>query len=150
MDGLCTARCFSMLQFLPLSVPSGSLALLEKSASITALGLLRRLSSSVTEPLWACDVFEKQALNTDKSGSGNYARFQENLEKFHINFSKVTIFKGPSTDLTLSYLRATSLPLFRFISIDGGHTKDITFSDLEWARCNLAEGGVIALVCVFN
>lgn len=39
---------------------------------------------------------------------------------------------------------------FRFISIDGGHTREIVFRDLETAFPMLQRGGIIALDDVFN
>lgn len=39
---------------------------------------------------------------------------------------------------------------FRFISVDGGHTPDVVFHDLETACGALREGGIIAVDDIFN
>ena len=108
------------------------------------------LSSYNTEPLWVCDVFSHQHLNVDGSGNGNYKIFLENVNMFGIVESNLNIYGGSSTNITSFYFRNLSLPRFRFFSIDGGHTDDITYSDLVLASEYLVDGGIIALDDIKN
>jgi hypothetical protein len=34
---------------------------------------------------------------------------------------------------------------FRFLSIDGGHSRDTVYSDLTFAECQLADGGIASM-----
>lgn len=108
------------------------------------------LSSDSIEPLFACDVFNKQELNVDGSGKGSLDAFSANLAVFELKVSDVVLYKGQSTDLTPSSFPSMGLPRFRFFSIDGGHTKSITIADLSLVACYLAPGGVIALVSTYR
>lgn len=65
--------------------------------------------------------------------------------------TRLKVIIADSLKLTASGLRAQSAcDWFRFISIDGGHTKELVFHDLDLASSLLPEGGIIALDDAFN
>lgn len=78
----------------------------------------------------AIDIFEDQHLNMDDSGNGNRKMFEENLLKYFTFLDNVKIVKADSTKLSKDNFENK----IRLMSIDGGHTKEITHSDLELAN----------------
>lgn len=65
--------------------------------------------------------------------------------------TRVEILVADSLVLTVPELRARAKSdSFRFISIDGGHTREVVYHDLELASAVLADGGIIALDDAFN
>jgi hypothetical protein len=113
------------------------------------LFILLYLLSRAPEKAVAIDLFEDQHLNIDLSGSGDLAKFRRNLLR-HADDARLVLHQGNSMDLTGAELvRLADGPL-RFISIDGGHTAEITAHDLAVAEAALVEGGVIVLDDAFN
>ena len=93
------------------------------------------------EVMVAADLFDMlQALNVDKSGSGNLRKFLRNMNRFGIDRAAIDVREGLSSSLPATY----PLPL-RLFSVDGGHTTSITASDLAWASCNALDGAIIIL-----
>ena len=90
------------------------------------------------------DIFGDQSINLDSSGRGDLASFKSNLDKFHIDSSRVRVFKGSSEDVKPDYVLQEVGPV-RFFSVDGGHWKSIVQNDLRLAESTLAAGGIIAL-----
>jgi hypothetical protein len=107
------------------------------------------LLSSGTEAAVAIDLFSQQHLNFEHSGAGNLERFQKNLAKY-ADTSRLVVHEGDSTLLTPADLLALGRGPLRLISIDGGHTPEITAHDLSTAEGALAEGGIIILDDVFT
>lgn len=82
----------------------------------------------------AIDIFEDQHLNLDLSGCGNKNIVESNILKYIGINNNIKIIKADSTTLT----KEKFCNPIRLMSIDGGHTKDITYSDLKLANeiCN--------------
>jgi hypothetical protein len=97
----------------------------------------------------AIDLFEDQHLNVDQSGSGDLAKFRRNLER-HADSGRLVVHKGNSLDLTGAVLVGLAEGPLRFVSVDGGHTAEITAHDLATAEAAIAEGGIIVVDDVFN
>lgn len=95
--------------------------------------------------MWACDVFDDQHLNVDRSGKGALAPFLSSLSNAGIMENDVIISKGSSSDLSPERLSTPALPPFRIFSVDGGHTLQLTHNDITLAAVNLASGGIIVL-----
>ena len=96
------------------------------------------------EKLWACDVFEDQALNMDGSGFGDRRAFEQACQSHGIGNEDVDVNSGGSADIT-------QLPYkFRLFSVDGGHTRELTVNDLTVAASHLEEGGIIILDDITN
>ncbi len=89
-------------------------------------------------------------MNIDRSGAGNLERFKRNLLRHTSNASRLVIHEGDSTQLTAAHLLEFGRGPFRLISIDGGHTAEITAHDLATSEGALAEGGIIILDDCFN
>ena len=113
------------------------------------LFILLYLLGGAPEKAVAIDLFEDQHLNVDQSGSGDLAKFRRNLAR-HADDARLVLHQGSSLDLAgADLVRLAEGPL-RFISVDGGHTAEITAHDLAVADASLAEGGIIVLDDAFN
>lgn len=113
------------------------------------LFILLYLLGRASERAVAIDLFEDQHLNVDQSGSGDLAKFRRNLER-HADAGRLVLHQGSSLDLAgADLVRMADGPL-RMISVDGGHTAEITAHDLATAEGALAEGGIIVVDDVFN
>jgi hypothetical protein len=113
------------------------------------LFILLYLLGSEDEPAVAIDLFGLQQLNRDHSGAGDLERFKSNLRR-HADLSRLVIHEGDSTLLTAGRLLELGRGPLRLISIDGGHTAEITAHDLATSEGALAEGGIIILDDCFN
>jgi hypothetical protein len=113
------------------------------------LFVLLYLLGCASEKAVAIDLFEDQHLNVDVSGSGDLAKFRRHLSR-HADDARLVLHQGNSMDLAgADLVRLAEGPL-RFISVDGGHTAEITAHDLAVADAALAEGGIIVLDDAFN
>lgn len=113
------------------------------------LFILLYLLTSENELAVAIDLFSHQELNADRSGAGDLERFKRNMHR-HAEMSRLVVHEGDSTQLTARQLLDLGSGPFRLISIDGGHTAEITAHDLTTSEGALAEGGIIILDDCFN
>jgi predicted O-methyltransferase YrrM len=113
------------------------------------LFILLSLFTREGEKAVAVDLFANQARNIDQSGSGDLEKFEKNVKQ-HSDYSRAVIHEGDSTELSSSTVIRLGGGPFRFISVDGGHTPEITAHDLATAEGALAPGGVIILDDCFN
>jgi hypothetical protein len=92
----------------------------------------------------ALDVFDKQWMNWDKSGSGDRAIFETNVLTHVGTMDDCVIIEDDSLQVSSSrLLTAGAGTRFRLFSIDGSHTAQSTASDLILADRCLAPGGII-------
>lgn len=105
-----------------------------------------------TEDLVVADLFEDlQDQNIDFSGSGNKEKFIKGLNTYGLDENDLhTIVTGSSMDIPFDWSFQSGFSPFRLISIDGGHTAEITFNDLQIAFCNTLPGGVVILDDFFH
>ena len=108
------------------------------------LFILLYLLGAENEPAVAIDLFSQQDLNIDHSGAGDLERFKRNLRR-HADTSRLIVHEGDSTKLTSADLLQLGRGPLRIISIDGGHTADITAHDLATSEGALMQGGIIVL-----
>jgi len=107
-----------------------------------------------SETILAIDVFDSTDVVSERPnydaayGQGNQAKFMANLTEFFPRAKVVTIVRS-STDLR-GHEREFGLMGLRFLSIDGGHTRQLTVNDLQIADACLADDGVCCLDDVFN
>jgi hypothetical protein len=113
------------------------------------LFILLYLLAQASEKAVAIDLFEDQHLNIDNSGSGDLAKFRRNLER-HADNTRLVLHPGNSMDLTGAILTRLADGPLRFVSVDGGHTAEITAHDVATAESAIAEGGIIVVDDVFN
>lgn len=114
------------------------------------LFILLYLHTRQNEWAAAIDLFERQDLNIDQSGHGDKDRLITNLQK-HAGTDRVIIHAGDSTSLNgLALMDLVGGTPFRMISVDGGHTPEITAKDMATAEEALAEDGVVILDDCFN
>ena len=113
------------------------------------LFLLLYLSLQEGERAFALDVFEDQQFNIDASGLGDRGIFLANLARVGGAPERVSIFAQDSCSVTAGDLAATTGPL-RLMSVDGGHTEDITHNDMRLAEELLLDDGVLVLDDVYQ
>jgi hypothetical protein len=113
------------------------------------LFILLYLLGQAPEKAVAIDLFEDQHLNVDKSGSGDPAKFLRNLDRY-ADRTRLVLHQGNSLDLSGPTLMQLAEGPLRFVSVDGGHTADITAHDMATADAAIAEGGIIVVDDVFN
>jgi len=99
------------------------------------------------EKLWAADLFSKQELNFDKSGKGDLDVFKRNMKK--IGVEDIHIIEGDSMMISPSDVLSV-VGKSRLISIDGGHSKQTTLSDLFLSKSLITTKGLIILDDIFN
>lgn len=100
-------------------------------------------AARATDSLFAIDLFEKQELNVDGSGSGDRGAFIANLGRF---FPEADVEIIAETSMRLWELQdKLQLRDLRFMSIDGGHTAQLTANDLRFADHSLSPDGVCML-----
>ena len=64
--------------------------------------------------------------------------------EFGIEEKDISIFSGSSSELSSNFvLKSKTLSRFRLFSIDGGHTRDLTYNDLFIAAKNIVDGKYI-------
>ncbi len=113
------------------------------------LFILLYLLGAMGEPAVAIDLFSHQALNSDHSGAGDLERFTKNLKR-HADTDRLVLYEGDSTNLDCQQLIDLGGGPLRMISIDGGHSPEVTAHDLYVSEGALANGGVIILDDCFN
>jgi hypothetical protein len=113
------------------------------------LFILLRLLARNEERALAIDLFEDQASNVDGSGEGNRQRLIANLHRF-ADLHGVVIHQSNSMNIDADRLVSLAGGPCRLISIDGGHTAEITFHDLCTAEGAISTDGVIILDDLFN
>ncbi|KAF8059198.1 SYP22 [Scenedesmus sp. PABB004] len=97
------------------------------------------------EPAVAADLFEQQDSNLDGSGRGSKSYLLHNLEAAGIPERSLTLLGGNSLTLRAANFTARGLPAFRLVSVDGGHTLEITLHDMMLASCLVRDGGLVVL-----
>jgi hypothetical protein len=96
------------------------------------------------EKAYGIDVFDAQHLNLDRSGKGRRAIVEKNLAKNGVDLAAVILDGRSSQDVTADDIQSW-VGAVKFFSVDGGHWRDIVFSDLCLAQNTITPHGVIAL-----
>jgi predicted O-methyltransferase YrrM len=95
----------------------------------------------------AVDLFEdRQDSNVSASGSGSQHEFLRNMRTFFPSLDFLQIITAPSADLSANELGVG----FSFCHIDGGHSPEETYQDLDLCSRILMPGGLVALDDYFN
>ena len=95
----------------------------------------------------AVDLFESQQdKNVSGSGSGNLQIFLKNMKAFYADTGFLKPITGASTEVKAQDVGEK----FSFCNIDGGHSQDETYHDLELCHRILLKGGLVALDDYFN
>jgi hypothetical protein len=96
------------------------------------------------------DLFEQQDQNIDKSGKGDRQQLLVNLQRHHADLSRVAIHTANSLELKPADVQQACAGAPRIFSVDGGHTAEITASDLRLAAHAIRDDGLIVLDDFFN
>lgn len=95
----------------------------------------------------AVDLFDElQDHNQSRSGAGNRAAFLQNMQRFFDDLEFLNVFAGHSSRLHAEELGSQ----FSFCHVDGGHSPEETYHDLELCSRILMPGGLVALDDYFN
>jgi hypothetical protein len=105
------------------------------------LFILLHLLRQANERSAAYDLFDMQEENVDASGLGDKAIFLDNLRRHGCDVERIVVKSRNSLHMTAAEVRADAGPV-RLFSVDGGHTADITASDLALAEASLCPGGI--------
>jgi cephalosporin hydroxylase len=102
--------------------------------------LFLALAARPGDRLVAIDLFERQKENIDASGHGDRQRFHETLRRFApgVSVEEVTASSQELWELE----EKLKLRGLRFLSIDGGHTRELTLNDLRLADALLGQDGL--------
>ena len=102
-----------------------------------------------SEKCLAVDLFEDDALHTNRQGIGRLGGFRRNCQKYRFDFSEDEIVKRSSLELSAEEVLRRVGPV-RFFSIDGGHMYEHVANDLRLAAEVLTQDGVICLDDIFS
>ena len=95
----------------------------------------------------AVDLFDNlQELNASGSGSGNQKEFLRNMRQFFDDLSFLTTIEGESSTVSTESVGND----FSFCHIDGGHSPQETYNDLNLCCRLLKPGGLVVLDDYFN
>lgn len=112
--------------------------------------ILLHLLTAAGEHSAAYDLFEQQSENVDRSGLGDKDLFLLNLKRHACDQGRIVVKSRNSLDLTADEITADARGPVRLFSVDGGHTAEITASDLRLAEATLTPGGLVILDDFFN
>lgn len=95
----------------------------------------------------AIDMFETAPTGKAYGSGASYRQqFEQNMRAFHEPLDFLDIVSGASGEL-----KAADYPkTFSFCHVDGGHSPEETFADLDFASQILVPGGILALDDYFN
>ncbi|HZF81427.1 MAG TPA: class I SAM-dependent methyltransferase [Rubrivivax sp.] len=97
----------------------------------------------------AYDLFEMQSENVDRSGEGSKSALLANLQRHADGGADAITRSRNSLHMTPAEV-LNDVGAVRLFSIDGGHTADITASDLSLAESAICSGGIVILDDYFN
>lgn len=111
--------------------------------SAIAIGALARPGGRFV----AVDLFDElQDHNDSRSGAGNREAFLRNMQSFFESLDFLQVVSAHSNTLNPKDLGAT----FTFCHVDGGHSPEETYRDLDLCSRILIPGGLLALDDYFN
>jgi Methyltransferase domain len=112
------------------------------------LFILLKLTAMPNEKCFAIDVFDDQHQNTDRSGGGNLATFLKYVLQW-TGDTNLTVIQSSSLDVEPNQI-ISAVGHCRLLSVDGGHTEQCAYNDLQLADATLIEPGVVVLDDFFN
>ena len=110
---------------------------------------LLALGRSGSEKALAVDLFEDDALHTNREGIGRFGGFRNNCRKYDFDFTEAEILKSSSLEISAEEI-VGRVGEVRFFSIDGGHMYGHVANDLRLAEKVLTRDGVICLDDMFS
>jgi len=111
------------------------------------LFILLALLTRDDEYALAVDLFDMQDRNVDRSGAGDIAVFRANLARY-APAAQVQILQGDSVELASSII--DDHRGMRYISVDGGHLRSTTASDLRVAEALAVKGAIVSLDDIYR
>lgn len=114
------------------------------------LFILLHLLTNEQELSVAWDIFENQEQNPHYSGHGDIDALKANLRRYDCNLDRIKINTANSLNLTPQGIIRECNGRPRLFSIDGGHTAEVTYNDLNLAGQSICKHGIIILDDFFN
>ena len=111
------------------------------------LFLLLALCAAPGERAVAIDIFDDQHLNDSLSGQGDRQALEANILR-HAPGAAIEIVKANSMSLGGDFVAAYGGQ--RFVSVDGGHSREVACNDMHLAERLLAPGGIAALDDIYR
>ncbi len=117
--------------------------------------LLNQLTEQSEKSL-AVDIWDNQALNSDGSGAGSTSyleSFRQNLLDYDRHRGSNThVVAGDSTTRAVGreIINAVGEGAMRYVSVDGGHSREHVLNDLRLAEILVADEGVVILDDITN
>lgn len=108
------------------------------------------LTREANERSVAIDIFGRQDLNIDASGSGDETAFRAALGRHAGGERDVTVLAADSRSVDGARVQELVGGAVRLFSVDGGHTAELVHHDMRTAADSIAKGGVIVGDDVFN
>lgn len=116
---------------------------------------------SKRQKLFAVDTFAKKSLNIDSSGDGDRSEFFQNVKYYaNVSANEIIVYEGSSLDLNSFLSNNSKAKQFwsqylgpescQLVSIDGGHTNFLTYSDLCLISRSLIDGGIVMVDDIDN
>jgi hypothetical protein len=113
------------------------------------------------QKMFAVDIFAKKALNIDATSNGNRNQFLQNVQYYaNVSIDELIIYEGSSLDLNSLLSNNNKAQRFwstklgerscQLVSIDGGHTTLLTYSDLCLISNSLVDGGIVMVDDIDN
>jgi Methyltransferase domain len=99
---------------------------------------------SVSERCLAIDLFEDDALHTNRGGVGRFGGFRKNCHNYGYNLREEEVLKRSSREISADEI-LSRVGRVRFFSIDGGHMYEDVMNDLRLAEKVLTKDGIICL-----
>jgi hypothetical protein len=99
---------------------------------------------------YGVDIFDSQHLNIDSSGKGSHQIFTENAAQYAAEPDRIETRHLDSTSAAAQGFFRSIEGQVSLFSVDGGHSRAHTVSDLMAAETCLCEGGVAFLDDLFN
>jgi hypothetical protein len=124
------------------------------SGDVLEIGVYQGLSAitvahlrGAARRMTAIDMFETRVTDAAYGSGETYRQlFENNMRAFHEPLDFLDIVTGASGELKANDFSRT----FSFCHVDGGHSPQETFADLEFASQILIPGGILALDDYFN
>lgn len=114
------------------------------------LFILLHLLTNEPELSVAWDIFENQDENPGQSGHGDIGVLKANLRTYDCDLDRIRIITKNSLDLYPKEIITACNGRPRLFSIDGGHSAEVTYNDLELAGQSICKNGIIILDDFFN
>ena len=94
-----------------------------------------------SETVGVCDLFDEQGLNVSRSGAGDRALLERNIEAINPGFQRLAVYAKPSASLIAAEIGSPK----RLFHVDGGHLAEEALADMRLAADVLDQRGALVV-----